>query len=268
MRIPTDLERERLMHMYDAKKAHEYYIRTRELKGRKSGKGEAPAGRRPIGKKDLSRDTKFLKTLPLAQEGMPLPKVARVVKNLQSKSDQQLTAEIKRLKAIDAKSANPSPLGGIEAMTAERVLKSRGKDPRTGKTQQQIHKEARVKQRKELATSIKGLEDRLQKLEARIKERAHEEASEDRKSKAKKERSAKEKDKPKSAAEKAEAARENEKYRDKNKQKLKGKDKKDGSGGSKKDKNSSSKHSVSELKSLATKVKGQIAVAKQKLAAL
>jgi hypothetical protein len=194
MRTPTDLERETLMHLYDPAKAHEYYLKNRELKGRKPGQA--------------------------------------VVKAPPQKGSSQ--------------------------------------DPRTGKTRQQITKDARAKQRTELAAAIKGLQDRLNKLEALIKKREHEESSQDRKSKAKKERSAKERDKPKTAAEKAEAARENEKYRDKHKQELKTKAKKDGkSGGSSKSKkDSGSKHSVSELKSLATKVKGQIAIAKQKLAAL
>jgi hypothetical protein len=140
----------------------------------------------------------------------------------------------------------------------------------SGRTQQQISQGAKAAQRKELQTRIKALSEKLNKLEALIKKREHEEASEDRKSKAKKERSAKEKDKPKSAAEKAEAARDSEKYRDKHKQELKNKDKKDGKsgGGDSKKESKTKKHSVSELKSLATKVKGQIAVAKQKLAAL
>lgn len=142
--------------------------------------------------------------------------------------------------------------------------------PSSGRTRQQIAQGAKVAQRKELKARIDALSDRLNKLEELIKKREHEEASEDRKSKAKKERSAKEKDKPKTAAEKAEAARESEKYRKEHKQELKNKSKdrdKSGGGDSKKG-SKTKKHSVSELKSLATKVKGQIAVAKQKLAAL
>lgn len=199
MKTPTEFELNQLMHFYDPKKAHEYYMRTRELKGRKKAAIKVP------GKVGFGQKT------------------------------------------------------GVNS-----------NDPRTGKTRKQISKNARAKQRQELAAAIKGLEDRLQKLEARIKERAHEEASDNRKSKAKKERAAKERDKPKSAAEKAKASRESEKYRDKHKQELKSKAKRDSgkSGGSSKSSGSSSKHSVSELKSLATKVRGQIAVAKRKLAAL
>ena len=149
-------------------------------------------------------------------------------------------------------------------------------DPRTGKTRQQIARDARTKQRKLLTDHIQLLEKSLKKLDALIRKKAHEESREDRKGKAKKERASKERDKPKSAAEKAEAARKNEKYRDKHKQEIKSKEKKDrdkSGGGSSKSKvdgtrSESKKASLSELKTLRTRVMGQIAVAKQKLAAL
>lgn len=145
-------------------------------------------------------------------------------------------------------------------------------DPRTGKTREEIAANSKAKQKKELAAKIEALSERLNKLEALIKKREHEEASEDRKGKAKKERAAKEADKPKSAAEKAAAARESEKYRKEHKQELKNKakasDKSGGGSSGKKKDGKAKKHSTSELRSLATKVKGQIAVAKQKLAAL
>lgn len=151
---------------------------------------------------------------------------------------------------------------------ANAVARARSADPRTGKTKQQIAKDARTKQRKELAVQIQGMEQRLNKLEALIQKRQREEASEDRKGKAKKERAKKDADKPKSAAEKAKSARENKKYRDKNQQKLNSAAKKSGGKADASSEKPKSKHSVSDLKALATKVKGQIAVAKQKLAAL
>lgn len=213
MRIPTDLELEQLAHVYDPVKAREYYLKTRDLKGRKKG----------------------------------LQKVA----------------------------ANPHPVN----VKVEALGKTVGKDPRTGKTVKEIHKGARAKQRKDLTEAIQKLEGKLKKLEALIKERTHNEKSVDRKGKAKKERAAKEADKPASAAEKADNARQNKKFRDKNQQTIKSKAKQDnnakpdtkasGGGSSKSSKSkSSSKASVSSLKALATKVRGQISVAKQKLASL
>lgn len=143
------------------------------------------------------------------------------------------------------------------------------RDPRIGKTKAQIHQGARARQKKELAEQIQNLEAKLKKLDDLIKEKVREAAKTDRKAKAKKERAAKEKDKPKTAAEKAEAARESEKYRDKHKQELKNKAKDGKSGGGDDKKQKSAKDmSVNQLKTLATKVRGQIAVAKTKLAAL
>lgn len=201
MLIPTEYDVGQLLHRmidYDPVKAHEYYLRTRKLKGRKRGHAVDSTSR-------------------ISGRGLP-----------------------------------------------------KWRDPRTGKKMDQIHREAKAKQRQELSDSIDSLSNKLKKLEARIRELEREEASEDRKGAAKKERAAKERDKPKSAAEKREQARESEKYRDKHKQELKSKAKKD----SDKSDNSSDKesaartHKVSKLKAQRTKVKGQLAVAKQKLAAL
>lgn len=141
-------------------------------------------------------------------------------------------------------------------------------DPRTGRTRQEIHQTARARQRKELATRIQSLQNKLNKLEAKIREMEHKDASENRKSRAKKERSAKERDKPDSAAEKAKKSRESEKYRKQHRQELSNKAKKDSKSGGGSKKSGSHTEKISQLKTLAKKVKGQIAVAKQKLAAL
>lgn len=107
-------------------------------------------------------------------------------------------------------------------------------------------------QHEELQTRAVALSEGLIKLEALIEKREYEEARENRKAKARKERAAKDKDQPQMAAQKAQAIRQSRRnHRVSN--------------GGFSDKKT---HSVSELKSLATKVRGQIAVAKQKLAAL
>lgn len=196
MKAPTDTQLEAaLRHEYDPVKAHEYYMRTRKLKGRRPGNGDAPTTGR---------------------------------------------------------------------------TRTRSVAPRTGRTREQIANSTKAQQRKELKAQIAAAEDRLRKLEALIKKRMREEESEDRKGKAKRERAAKEAQKPDTAAEKAKKAREAEKYRDKHKQELKNKAKDAKSGGSsaKKGSGTKKKHTVDELKTLAKKVRGQIAIAKQKLAAL
>jgi hypothetical protein len=118
----------------------------------------------------------------------------------------------------------------------------------------------RDKQRKELASGILSLSAKLVKLEARIREMEQKAPSENHKSTAKQERAVKETNKPKTAVEKAKVARDSRKFLKHKAEQVSGK-----SGDGSEDKKSAS---ISELKALATKVKGQIAVAKQKLAAL
>jgi len=138
------------------------------------------------------------------------------------------------------------------------------------------HNLAKARQKAELQARITNLTKKLRQLEDLIKQKEavlkRDQAS--AKSNAKKERATKEKDKPKTAAEKAKAAREAKKFRKKHHQELKTKAKqasnKSGGGGSSK-KSSSQKPNemhIKDLKTLATKVRGQLAVAKQKLAAL
>lgn len=210
MKTPTRFQLEYgLAHFYDPIKAHEYYLKNRELTGRKKAK----------------------------------PKMHTY------EDGSSVTVAENRRRAITAKT---------------------GIDPRTGKTRAQIAKEARAKAKKQLTEQVGRLEDKLKRLDAKIAEMEREASSGDRKSKAKKERARKEAEKPKTAAEKAKAARESEKYRDKHKQELKNKDKKSSSksGGGSKKKGDGKAKTVSELKTLATRVRGQLAVAKQKLAAL
>lgn len=143
--------------------------------------------------------------------------------------------------------------------------------PANGQPKAPAHPASNARQKKELAVRIQNLEGKLQKLEALIKKKEHAEQSDARKAKAKKNASAKEAAKPDTAAEKAKKAREGKKYRAKNKTKLGNKAKTSSSGGSKASSATtkpSSGTSVKELKTLAVKVKGQLAVAKTKLRAL
>jgi|1185.fasta_scaffold68120_2 hypothetical protein len=131
----------------------------------------------------------------------------------------------------------------------------------------------KVQQKHDLKAHIQTLELKLHNLEQLIqkKEAVLKRDQATAKSKAKKERAAKDKNKPQTAAEKAKAARDSKQYRRKHSQELKTKAKQDShtsGGGSGKAKNKVSEKPIAELKALATRVKGQLAIAKQKLAAL
>jgi hypothetical protein len=133
---------------------------------------------------------------------------------------------------------------------------------------------ARARQKAALQASVTTLSNKLQLLEnlIRTKEAVLRRDQSIAKSKAKKERGAKEKNKPKTAAEKAQAARDAKKYRQQHQQALKTKakqaNKSGGSSSSKKTSDTPREMPIKELKALATKVRGQLAIAKQKLAAL
>lgn len=128
---------------------------------------------------------------------------------------------------------------------------------------------AKARQKVELQNSIRNLEAKLGKLEQLIREK---EAVLRRDQAQAKVKARKQKDKPKTAAEKAKLARDNKKYRDKHKTELRVKAKqasgKSGGGSKAASSQKPSDMSIANLKSLATRVRGQIAVAKQKLAAL
>lgn len=126
------------------------------------------------------------------------------------------------------------------------------------------------KQKIALHNSIQNLEAKLGQLEALIRKKEAILRQDQARAKVK---ARKPKDKPATAADKAKAARENKKYRDKHKTTLKAKAKQAAakSGGGSQTPSASQKPSdmsIANLKALATKVKGQLAVAKQKLAAL
>ncbi|MFL5660118.1 MAG: hypothetical protein ACJ8BW_02070 [Ktedonobacteraceae bacterium] len=153
----------------------------------------------------------------------------------------------KHLKGRQGGSAQPS--------TGHRGARSSAKAPQKAKLQASITN---------LTKKLHQLEQLIQRKEAALKRNA--------KSTAKKERSTKDKNKPQTAAEKAKAARDATQYRKKHHQELKTKAKRDsgksGGGSSSKKTDKPKDMHIADLKALATKVRGQIAVAKHKLAAL
>jgi hypothetical protein len=126
---------------------------------------------------------------------------------------------------------------------------------------------ATADQKIELAAQIQRSQKSLNDLEALIHQRELEERSEDRKSKARKERAAKEHVNPKVVATKAQTARSDQQLLQGLKHTANPASTMSG-GGSPGTTTTNAASSVSDLRVLATKMRGQIAVAKQKLAAL
>lgn len=109
---------------YDPKKAHEYYLRTRELKGRKKGQFD--------------------------------PKVANLAKRLAGMSDEQIQQEIK-------KSKDPAEKKLIGIMLGNRQKKQQVTKPKVTPEQKQAAAHRVVSIRSELADLHKKLKDALAK---------------------------------------------------------------------------------------------------------
>ena len=231
-----------MAHAYDPVKAHEYYLRTRELKGRKKGTAKPE-----VAKKKAAWEG-FLKSLPLAQEGMPLPQVEKFVKSLRGKTDDQLKEEITRLKAIDAKSANPSPKGGLEAMTVQKILSNRAAKAKTSRKSTRSAKERAV-QLNNVKKTIVRMKSNIRTLERELKQ-----------AEAKARKTATKAKKGPTRAEKSETAREAKKYRAKNQQKLRNK----GAAGDTKKGSTKKQDPVATLKRKITEAKGALAIAEQR----
>lgn len=116
----------------------------------------------------------------------------------------------------------------------------------------------RAQQRKELAEAIHGMEGRLRRLDSLIVKREREDDLIDRRVLARRERAAKAKN-LKSVAEQAAIDRENQRLRELAHGTRRSQDLQH---------SSNPQRSIEELKALATRVRGEIALAKQKLAAL
>lgn len=102
---------------YDPVKAHEYYIRTRKLKGRQKKRKVPDAVKKEYQKKL----TKFLGSLPMAVEGTDLKKTAAFVNRMRKMSDDEMVAEAKRIRKEQGNN------DGAQVATINALLKNRAR---------------------------------------------------------------------------------------------------------------------------------------------
>src|SRR4051812_7500143 len=184
MQPPTQSELQHLLKHYDPIKAHEYYERTKKLKGRKNvnaGMGKSRA-RRHTHPKTNAGPTRSQKVWIRRQEA------AQKILLDKQKAIQQATLEKQK------------------AAEKARIEKQQA---------------ARLKQRKVVTAQVQDLEGKLKKLEDLIAAKLREEASQARTVLFSSRAAAQEAAKPPTAAEKNQAARESAQYRDQNQQKIK-----------------------------------------------
>jgi len=256
---------------YDPKKAHEYYIRTRELKGRKKGRAVEPSPRQSS-KMPASKGHEFeafFNNLPLVKEGgATIEEAMDLVKWAAKRTDEEIT------KAIQDTVAQQGNNDGGKVATLKTLMNMRraakvqtGVDKSSAVIRDKANKkpeakkpEAKKTNPKVAAKELKAATHRVSVIKqelADLNTRLKKAMAEARKSAAKEKRGP-------TASEKSKARREAKKYRDKNKQKLANKRKRSSSKTSKK--SGSQKDSVADLKKKISEVQGRLdaAVKKQK----
>lgn len=190
-KLLNDLQHEYNPATYDPAKRREYYLRTRQLKGRHGSSSKENV------KRQKAYNT-FLKELPMAVEGADLATTEKFVRSLKGKSDAEMRAIAKRIKAQFGKR------DGAKVATIEALIKRRA----NGKTKK-IDPKVAARQKKAVARRISNLRKDLTELNRQLKDAL----AQERETKAKKDRGP-------TAADKREAARDAKKYRAKNQQKL------------------------------------------------
>jgi hypothetical protein len=233
--------------MYDPKKAHEYYLRTRELKGRQKGQAAPPPAQKQPSSKGHEIEN-FVNKLPMAKAGASPQETVDLIKTAAKMSNQELKdAAAKETDSAKAQTMTTLLLmrAKVKGSTAAKPDAKKPKtDPKVLKQQQRAAAKRVASIRSEIADLNKKLKDAMAKVQ---------------------ETKAKEKRGP-TAADKSKTAREAKKYREKNKQKLANKRKSAAS----KDKASGKPKadSVETIKKQISEAKGRLAKAVEKQKAL
>lgn len=119
-----DIDGKVLMHdraPYDPAKARAYYLKTRQLKGRKKGATTLPVtSKRPDQVKYRKALEGFLKKLPMAKEGASLEATEKFVDEMRGKTDAELRDAIKNMKDTPG-----TKDASIKAATAKFLLDNR-----------------------------------------------------------------------------------------------------------------------------------------------
>lgn len=165
-----------LLHIYDAEKAHDYYLRTRELKGRQAAVEEPPAV-----KKSAFRPSVQPKAAPKATSSKPTPEqrraaIAAQVEALRAKLEQlkKVLAElVAQAKARSGVEPEPEPMAKEPRNTSDNPRRltpeqraeaaQRSKDWREANPDKAMDQDA-VK----LAKQVKAVEEKIQEMREKL----------------------------------------------------------------------------------------------------
>lgn len=159
---------------YDPAKAHEYYLRTRKLKGKKTGTAVAPKGR-PVGKQLTTHSVAAPKQKTALEHRK---EVAARVESMKGRLEKlrkllrQLVKEAQIRSGVDPKDqkAKAKATAGSEKLTAaeKKEAAKRSKEYRE-KHKAELAKETLTAQEKRLSEQIKDVEAKITKAKAELK---------------------------------------------------------------------------------------------------
>jgi hypothetical protein len=168
MRTPTDLQREQLAHIYDPKKAHDYYERHKHLKGRHHGSGQPPPSNRGPGQQNsarakqkhelqahityLSKKLLELEQLIQLKEAALKRSKATANANAKAKGHKPKTAAEKLKAKRDAKKYRQKHHQQLKNKAKQASAKSGGGSHKKGVAPRKMH----IAELKSLATKVKG----------------------------------------------------------------------------------------------------------------
>lgn len=171
-----------LTHEYDPVKAHEYYMRTRKLKGRRSGYSKAPTPTRPRREtaSEKPASTKDYRQ-GLERQQKPQKSNAEALREAASKRQVMLRARLERLEVILAQLTEQArAAAGVEtkapessSKTKESSTKSTEKDkPKTASEKKEAAKKARENyeenKKPETTESAQDIQDKIEDVQAKI----------------------------------------------------------------------------------------------------
>lgn len=153
---------------YDPQKAREYYLRTRELKGRKSGSKETPIGRRPAAPSKQKSHPKASNLRLVAESRQAslevrLNNLRDVLAKLLEKAKEGIDTETKSdpatKKTSDSKSSKQEPLTGA----------AKAKAAKASKDYYEKNKEPSAKDDEKLKERIEEVRQKILKIREELK---------------------------------------------------------------------------------------------------
>lgn len=158
---------------YDAAKAHDYYMRTRKLKGRKKG----------TAKVDPAAHEKFLKNLPMGKAGASTKEIGDLVKSMAGKSDIELLSQAEQARKKDPHKADTivALLKNRQGIRALKTNRSTGLNTHVkggeavskilARQKAQADSKAQAQKKAAVAKEVSDAQDELSNLQDKLKAR-------------------------------------------------------------------------------------------------